>query len=504
VVKNTSIIKDVWIGSDAYIKGANKLKNLTINSSPEAPSQIGEGCEIVNGIVGYGCRVFYGVKAVRFVMASHSQLKYGARLINSFLGNNSTISCCEVLNSLIFPGHEQHHNNSFLCAALVMGQSNIAAGATIGSNHNSRAADGEFVTGRGFWPGLCVSIKHNSKFSTFTLLAKGDYTYELNIPFPFSLVSNDVSNNQLQIMPAYWFLYNLYALARNAQKLVDRDKRTRKIQTIEYDYLAPDSINEIFTALDLLQKYTALAHYPELNPGFPSEELLLRGKALLADETVDLKSITLRNLQIENSNRSVCISKVREANRVYYKLIRFYGAVQIMSLIRKKGLVSIEELKRALPSVPERNKWINIGGQLFPESSLKSLLDDIRTGAIRGWDEVHERYQELGKNYDTEKLFHAYASLLEIMGTSSNDFSAGHLKSVFEEAIETKEWMVRNIYEARSKDYQNEFRTMVYDNDEEMEQVIGKLDDNVFIAKQREELEELKNEVTSITSSFRL
>ena len=150
VIKNSRIIKDVWIGSDAYIKGANKLKNLTINSSPEDKSQIGEGVELVNGIIGFGCRIFYGVKAVRFFLASNSQLKYGARLINSYLGDNSTISCCEVLNSLIFPAHEQHHNNSFLCAATVMGQTNMAAGATIGSNHNSRGADGELLAGRDF------------------------------------------------------------------------------------------------------------------------------------------------------------------------------------------------------------------------------------------------------------------------------------------------------------------------------------------------------------------
>lgn len=212
VIKNCGIIKDVWVGSDAYIKGANKLKNLTINSSPDAKSQIGESCELVNGIVGFGCRIFYGVKAVRFILASNSQLKYGARLINSYLGDNSTISCCEVLNSLIFPAHEQHHNNSFLCAALVMGQSNMAAGATIGSNHNSRGADGELQAGRGFWPGLCVSLKHNSKFASFTLLAKGDYPAELNIPIPFSLVNNDVSKDQLVVMPAYWFMYNMYAL----------------------------------------------------------------------------------------------------------------------------------------------------------------------------------------------------------------------------------------------------------------------------------------------------
>jgi NDP-sugar pyrophosphorylase family protein len=260
VIKNTSIIKDVWIGTDAYIKGANKLKNLTINSAPNAQTQIGEGCEIVNGIIGYGCRIFYGVKAVRFVMASHSQLKYGARLINSYLGNNATISCCEVLNSLIFPAHEQHHNNSFLIAALVMGQSNIAAGATLGSNHNSRAADGELVTGRGFWPGLCVSLKHNCRFASFTLLAKGDYPAELNIPIPFSLVSNDISANKLVIMPAYWFLYNMYALARNSAKYAERDKRTEKIQQLEYDFVAPDSVNELFTARQLLAQFTAIAH----------------------------------------------------------------------------------------------------------------------------------------------------------------------------------------------------------------------------------------------------
>ena len=92
------------IGPACYIKGANKLKNLTINSSEDEPTQIGEGVELVNGIVGLGCHVFYGCKAVRFVMGNNSNLKYGARLIHSYLGDNSTVSCCELLNNLIFPG----------------------------------------------------------------------------------------------------------------------------------------------------------------------------------------------------------------------------------------------------------------------------------------------------------------------------------------------------------------------------------------------------------------
>ncbi|NLE38167.1 MAG: DUF4954 family protein, partial [Pirellulaceae bacterium] len=212
VIKNSSIIKDVKFGDNVYVKGANKLKNLTINSSKDEPTQIGEGVEMVNGIVGFGCHVFYGCKAVRFILGNNSNLKYGARLIHSFLGDNSTVSCCEILNSLIFPSHEQHHNNSFLTAALVKGQSNLAAGATVGSNHNSRSNDGEIEAGRGFWPGLCTTLKHSSRFASFTLLTKGDYPAELNIPLPFSLLNDDRTNGCLAVMPAYWWMYNMYAL----------------------------------------------------------------------------------------------------------------------------------------------------------------------------------------------------------------------------------------------------------------------------------------------------
>lgn len=138
VIKNTTVVKDAKIGEAAYIKGAFKLKNITVRSSAAEPSQIGEGVELVNGIMGPGSRVFYQAVGIRFVIGNNCQLKYGARLINSILGDNSTVSCCELLNNLIFPFHEQHHNSSFLIAAMIMGQSNIAAGATIGSNHNSR------------------------------------------------------------------------------------------------------------------------------------------------------------------------------------------------------------------------------------------------------------------------------------------------------------------------------------------------------------------------------
>jgi hypothetical protein len=500
VIKNTSIIKDVWVGSDAYIKGANKLKNLTINSSAEAPSQIGEGCELVNGIIDFGCRIFYGVKAVRFIMASNSQLKYGARLLNSYLGNNATISCCEVLNSLIFPAHEQHHNNSFLCAALVMGQSNMAAGATIGSNHNSRAADGEIIAGRGFWPGLCVSLKHNSKFASYTLIAKGDYTSELNISLPFSLVSNEAGSNQLVIMPAYWFMYNMYALARNSYKYIDRDKRISKIQYIEYNYLAPDSINEIFTALDILRKCTALSY--KLDQHAPEEQLLKTGDELLNEKKSEVKEIAAYGFQ--NARQPAQIIKVWEAYSIYKELIVFYAIEQILNFITEKNIRTFEDLQKALPSNVQRTAWKNIGGQLIPENELHSLLKNIKEGKIKGWDEVHKFYEDQGKLYTTQKLEHSYASLLELLQISSSEFNAQLFKESIERALETNEWVIKSIYESRAKDYENEFRKMAYDDMKEMEEVVGKLEDNIFLQNQEEELKCFRVQIDKTVSLFQL
>ena len=504
VIKNSRIIKDVWIGTDAYIKGANKLKNITINSSPEAKSQIGEGCELVNGIVGFGCRVFYGVKAVRFFMASNSQLKYGARLINSYLGNNATISCCEVLNSLIFPAHEQHHNNSFLCAAMVMGQSNMAAGATIGSNHNSRSADGEIIAGRGFWPGLCVSLKHNSKFATYTLIAKGDYNNELNISIPFSLVSLDNANDKIIVMPGYWFMYNMYALARNAWKYIDRDKRYDKTQLIEYDFLAPDSVNEMFDSLTLMEKAVGKADLKLQFKEATDKEYINLGKKLLLSPGNTVNELEVIAEGFENSKRKVELIKVQQAYHLFKELIIYYGVNKMIDLIGQNKIKSFDEFKKTLPSIVKRTAWVNAGGQLIQQKDLEQLKSGIKSGKIKSWKQVHNFYKKAGDNYSKDKLAHAFASLLEILSIALDKIDKTFFKQLLQEAIDTKEWITKGIYESRAKDYSNPFRKMVYENDAEMEAVTGKLQDNSFIKLQDEELEAFKKQVKALIKKFKL
>ena len=506
VIKNCAIIKDVWIGSDAYIKGANKLKNLTINSGPEGKTQIGEGCEMVNGIVDFGCRVFYGVKAVRFIMASNSQLKYGARLINSYLGNNATISCCEVLNSLIFPAHEQHHNNSFLCAALIMGQSNIAAGATLGSNHNSRGADGEFIAKRGFWPGLCVSIKHNSQLASYTILAKGDYPAEMNITVPFSLVSTDVANDRLIIMPAYWFMYNMYALARNSWKYIDRDKREIKIQHIEYDYLAPDTINEMFDSLVLLEELTGKAYLEKHQPGkmLTPAECIKQGKRLLSTDPDMVDSLEIITDRFENAKRKTVFTKVGNSYKVFRNMIKFYGTLQLVEFIKHHRAKTVEELVQHIAAKPVRTAWLNIGGQLIPAKEVDAMKQGVKKGKINSWDEIHDFYAKEGAEYAHKKMLHGLASLQEITGIKLQSLTATQLKDLLTESIVAKTWLIDNIRISREKDYSNPYRNMVYENDAERDAVLGKFDDNAFIKEQNEELVTFINDTQTLIKKLKL
>tara|TARA_R110001599_G_scaffold41451_7_gene125404 strand:- start:60 stop:2267 length:2208 start_codon:yes stop_codon:yes gene_type:complete len=491
IIKNTLIIKDVWFGSDAYIKGANKLKNLTIHSTANASTQIGESCELVNGIVSEGCTIFYGVKAVRFLMAAQSQLKYGARLINSYLGSNATISCCEVLNSLIFPSHEQHHNNSFLCAALIQGQSNMAAGATVGSNHNSRGADGEIIAGRGFWPGLCVSLKHNSRLATFTIVAKGDYPAELDIPLPFSLISNDVTHDELVVMPAYWFQYNMYALSRNAWKYKARDKRIEKFQRLEFDFLAPDSMVEVLQSIPLMEELCGRAYFNK----YPTEQeqsiqsIKQKGKELLSSKAPVVRELDVFASGWENSKRKIRVIKIIEAYTQFKQLIQYYPVYCLTEYYSQADLKDEKFLQDITQNLPAPDKWINLGGQLVPKQSMDQLIADVKEGVIISWKELHDRYKVFGNAYEEAKTKHAFAIAFSDNGINPVEFNMDQFQQMLEDSKIFRQSMSENIYTSRKKDYDNPFRNMVYADEKERDAVLGALEDNGFIQTEKKETE---------------
>ena len=489
VVKSCQVIKDVFIGEYAYIKGANKLKNISVLSSLEEPSQIGEGVEMVNGIMGYGCSSFYGVKAVRFVMGRCSSLKYGARLIHSFLGDNSTVSCCEILNNLIFPVHEQHHNNSFLIASLVQGMSNIAAGATLGSNHNSRANDGEIRAGRGFWPGLSATLKHPSCFASFIIVVKGDYPFELKIELPFSLVNNNVKLDRLEIMPAYFWMYNLYALERNTWKTLVRDRRKIKKQRIEADYLAPDTAEEIIKALSLLEKWIKEMEFPEEKTQSKNSK-----KFGIEDPEYHIETYddAIQVSGVERHHRETIIHKPRHASVAYREMLFYYSLKTLVNYLDERPELSHKKFvsEMQVSSGKRVSDWVNLGGQIVPAFRLDKLREQIGKEEIKSWEKIHAVYDEMAEAYPLDRARHAWEVYKYLKRQPSQ---SGHplenpviFKQELDSLISTCRMMEKQVYHSRAKDFENPFRSITYRNREEMEEVLGVLKNNTFIKQHRE------------------
>jgi hypothetical protein len=504
VIKTCRVIKDVKFGDYSYVKGANKLKNLTVRSCEKCPSQIGEGVELVNGIIGYGCHVFYGVKAVRFIMGNNSNLKYGARLLNSVLGDNSTISCCEVLNTLVFPFHEQHHNNSFLIAALVMGQSNMAAGANIGSNHNTRGNDGELRARRGFWPALSSSIKYNSNFASFTLITKGDYPNELNISLPFSMVSYNEHDKCLTVMPAYWWLYNRYALERNGWKFRTRDKRKIAVQHIESDYLAPDTMEEIEYALDLLRLWVGKAALAAglLRPADVSTEndLKAQGKHLLEEQVNQVTSLKVIANGFERSATPTRILKAAQGYRAYQEMLLFACMRILLQYLEShadfQDIISLEkDLDAWVSSNSEAEDaitgpFVNMGGQIVSERQVQSLISQVEEGGIDSWDAMHAQYDSWWAMYPRAKTAYALKTLRRLAGCEKLD--AKIWQQLIDRFCMLADQNALEVLKSRKKDHEEAFRKSTYRNDEEMLSVLGKAEDNQFIKDSRIQMDAFK------------
>lgn len=488
-IRNCRTLRDVWTGSHANIESASRLVNITIQSTQEEPTSIGSGADLRDGVVGPANAIYSNVIAENFCTGRNVHLKYGVRFINNYLGANSTISCCEVLSNLLFPFHEQHHNNSFLIATFVMGQDNIAAGATIGSNHNSRSPDGEIFAKRGFWPGLSTSFKHNSYFASFALIAKGTYYAEMNIHLPFSLVSPGPDLSSIFIMPGYWFKYNMYALARNSWKFARRDKRKVKEQHIETDYLAPDTVEELLHGIRFLQQ--------EINKALGKEWSVAQ---IMADNQID-KKIKLELDGFLSKGRAIFI-KPAQGLKLFHMIAAFYGVNQLL-----QGLAAATEngasAREALQSIKENynepdHHWENFGGQIVPQSAVRQLIAEINQGTIRTWAEVHQRYNQWWQEYPQQKRNHGIYTLLALYNKTIDQLNAAFLKEVLpyasNTAIQLKNW----AWESREKDYTNPYRLMTFHSKEELIAVTGKIEENSFLIDYKNEMESFAENIDRV------
>jgi GTPase len=104
---------------------------------------------------------------------------------------------------------------------------------------------------------------------------------------------------------------------------------------------------------------------------------------------------------------------------------------------------------------------------------------------------VHAFYQTQTDKYLDKKNTHALYCLELIEGTSISGLSHKKLNEWLDRYQAIKEEITQKIKSSREKDYTNPFRKMVYENQAEMDAIVGDLNDNSFIEQQVAEQKQL-------------
>lgn len=460
-LSDCGIIRNLICGKDSLIIGLRYAEDLFLEEASENPAVI-MGAEVLErGILSAGCLIGARVIARDFFLGQYSRLMDSARLNQVILGANSTIAGAEVQYALIQAFHEQHHSNSFLIAAVLEGQSNMAAGSTIGSNHNSRRNEGEIYAKRGFWPGLCVSLKHFSFFASYSLIAKGDYPCEINNPFPFSLLSRDETNGQLVIYPAFWFIHNAYALERNWMKFRDRDKRSARPPHTCYHYLGPDTVTEMWKAVALL----------EGSPAGTRDELFLGN--------------------LEEGNREVLVRKPKLACVIYRRMILLY---------------CLKTLKDAdcdayRIECPELIEWKTLGGVPFSIEGRNELLAKLKKNPPTNAAKLLEVYHLFLVHEKDRETQYARKLFWILRGKDFPDLSFEERKLLINEVDLILDDHIANIKTSREKDFSDPIRNLFYDTPDQKEAVLGTLESDTFLYEAMKNVLEEKEQMKTFLLS---
>jgi hypothetical protein len=307
-----------------------------------------------------------------------------------------------------------------------------------------------------------------------------------------------VNQDQLEVMPAYWWLYNMYALARNSWKFQNRDSRKTKIQHIEFDPFAPDTVEEIFSAMTLMEIWTGQAarHLQVATSVSPDDQQLAeQGRKLLSGDAQLMNGLEVVGQNMENTKRKSLILKPFQAYHAYQDMLHYYVGMNLIRYMRLHPGASFSDMREELQGEREK-EWINLGGQIMMKKDLDLLRSDIGTGKLDSWAAIHHRYDELWEKYPKDKMKHAWATLCDITGT--RQISLSHWDECLTRTVVIQQHICDQVYASRKKDYDNPFRQSTFRNQEEMHATLGTIDDNSFIRQVKKETGALQEEVEAI------
>ncbi len=471
-ILNTVSVCNVDVGSYSIVSGASNLEEGTIVSCAEDPSIIGED-----------------VIAKDFIIQSGSKVDGGAVITSTFIGQGAQIgkqyssegsaffANCEAFHgeacSLFAGPYTVTHHKSTLLIAGMFSFYNAGSG-TNQSNHMYKLGPlHQGIVERGsktgsfsymLWP--ChvgafsvVMDKHGANFDTSEL--------------PFSYINAE--DGKSVVTPAM----NLFTVGtvRDSEKWPKRDRRgdPDKLDLINFDFFSPYIVEKIIRGSELLS---------ELHESTPKTK-----------EFATHKGAYINRLML------------RTARRYYDLAINVYLGEKVVKRLEKSGdLTGMEKVREVLQpkAKSDDSSWLDLFGLIVPDSSISTLMDDIKSGKISSLDDLRRALVQLHEAYE-EEAYSWCADLVEKrLGTKVGEITIEELTKII------TDWKVNSIKLKNMvlKDAEKEFDQLSRigfgiggDEDTQIrdfEAIRGTYEDNSFVKSLKQEIEDMKAKTFTI------
>ncbi|MBQ1590891.1 MAG: DUF4954 family protein, partial [Treponema sp.] len=284
---------------------------------------------------------------------------------------------------------------------------------------------------------------------------------------------------------------------------------------------APDTIQEVLKAIhrliELTSRYLKLPAEASksMTLSNPVPQLLDEFRKKASAQTGDELLQTAKDYLHQNQDAKFILTddrcqkkygalifKPAQGYKEYRRIAKYFAADSLIEWAKSMGVESLtrEHIERIL-EIPLYTKWVNAGGQVIPEERVFELFARIKEKKIESWQQVHEFYAECQSHYAEYKARYAIHILSYLYSIPVEQFTPEIFRNIMNDVAYVSLNMLESSITSRDKDYTDFFRTVTFRNRDEMEAVVGKLNESGFLKELKASTEQFDSDLERL---FRL
>jgi len=473
-IRDSLIIRNVYIGNYAVVSGATLLEEGTIQSCKESPAFVGEG-----------------VIAKKFIILSGSKIDSSAIIDKSFIGegvimgkqfsaeNSLFFANCEAFHgeacSLFAGPFTVTHHKSTLMIASLFSFFNAGSG-TNQSNHMYKLGPvHQGIFERGSKTGSFAYLLLPCVVGAFSVVMGKHYVNFDASDFPFSYITEEKGRSELT--PAM----NIFTVGtrRDSEKWPKRDRRKNpdKLDLIHYGLFNPYIVGKMLNGINILNE--------------------LAEKTPKTRDTVNYKGINIHRLLLNGT-------------RKYYEMgLKVYIGQEIVKYLEGiNNNSSLDEIRSRLKTQAGagKGKWVEICGMFAPACEIENLINAVKSGAIATITGLYQSLLNIFSNYDNYSREWCADLIARQTGTEISCISADDLIRIISD-WKTNAVKINNMI---LKDAEKEFDTSSrigfgIDGDEnkrdmDFRAVRGTYEENKFVTELKNEIKEIEEKADRLTT----